>query len=74
MVLERGYYRLRTLVKMFQVSRSTIYRWVAEGGRKGEPDFPTPVKIHGGSAWIREEIHAYMDAVKAIRDKESEGE
>ena len=55
---------------MFQVSQSTIYRWVEQGGRKGEPDFPTPVKIHGGSAWIREEIHAYMEAVKAIRDRD----
>lgn len=59
---------MRSLLEIFQVSRSTIYRWLDEGGKDGEPDFPTPVQIHGGPAWIREEIHRYMDDVKRIRD------
>jgi predicted DNA-binding transcriptional regulator AlpA len=42
-----------------------------EGGKKGQPDFPTPVKIRGGTAWIREEIHAYMDMLEKIRDEKS---
>lgn len=53
----------------YQVSRSTIYRWVDEGGKRGAPDFPSPVKIGGGAAWIREEIHAYEAEVERIRDE-----
>jgi predicted DNA-binding transcriptional regulator AlpA len=55
---------------MFQVSSpSTIYRWLDEGGKNGEPDFPSPVKIMGGTAWIREEIHTYMAVIKKNRDE-----
>ncbi len=56
-------------MERFQASRTTIYRWVDEGSKNDLPDFPSPVKIHGGNAWIREEIHAYEAEVRRIRDE-----
>ncbi len=38
-------------------SRSTIYRWIAEGG------FPKPVKVRGSSFWPEEIVAEWRESV-----------
>jgi predicted DNA-binding transcriptional regulator AlpA len=51
-----AYYRLRDVMRISALSRSTIYRRVAEGR------FPAPVHLGGrASAWSSFELQAWID-------------
>lgn len=52
-----AFYRLRDVVRITALSRSTIYRRIAEGR------FPTPVHLGGrASAWASQELQSWIDA------------
>lgn len=50
-----AYYRLRDVVRISALSRSTIYRRIAEGR------FPAPVSLGGkASGWAREAVQRWI--------------
>ena len=53
--------KLLTLKQVSEIlggkSRSTIYRWIAEGG------FPQPVKVRGSSFWPEEVVAEWRESV-----------
>lgn len=54
---ETGYIRAAGVVKFIPVSKSTLYRWSADG------TFPKPVKLSANvSAWKTEDVRAWMDS------------
>lgn len=51
-----AYYRLRDVVRITALSRSTIYRRIAEGR------FPAPVHLGGkASGWAREALQRWIE-------------
>lgn len=51
-----AYYRLRDVARITALSRSTIYRRIAEGR------FPAPVRLGGkASGWAREALQRWID-------------
>ncbi len=51
-----AFYRLRDVMRITALSRSTVYRRVAEGR------FPSPVHLGGrASAWPSAELQAWID-------------
>ncbi|MBT2747546.1 AlpA family transcriptional regulator [Lysobacter sp. ISL-42] len=64
--VERRLIRLPQVVERTGLSRSTIYRRVAEGG------FPRPVNPRGSlSAWVEDEVNAWINAEIMNRDAKS---
>ncbi|WP_162595242.1 helix-turn-helix transcriptional regulator [Variovorax sp. PBL-E5] len=57
-----AFYRLREVSRISALSRSTIYRRIAEGR------FPPPVTLGGrASGWAREALQAWIDDPEAYR-------
>jgi prophage regulatory protein len=57
-----AFYRLRDVVRITALSRSTVYRRVAEGR------FPAPVNLGGrASAWPRAELQVWIDNPEEYR-------
>lgn len=52
-----GFYRLRDVLRIVPVSKSTLYEWISKG------DFPPPVKLGGGraSAWPKRAVEGWCD-------------
>jgi prophage regulatory protein len=63
-----AFYRLRDVVRITALSRSTIYRRVAEGR------FPAPVHLGGrASAWQRTSLQLWIDNPEGYRASASQG-
>lgn len=59
---EPAYYRLSDVVRISALSRSTIYRRIAEGR------FPSPVSLGGkASGWARDDIRRWVINPTAYR-------
>lgn len=57
-----AFYRLRDVIRISALSRSTIYRRIAEGR------FPPPMALGGrASGWPREELQAWIDDQEEYR-------
>jgi predicted DNA-binding transcriptional regulator AlpA len=57
-----AFYRLRDVIRISALSRSTIYRRIAEGR------FPRPVSLGGrASGWPRENLQAWIDDPQGFR-------
>ena len=57
-----AFYRLRDVMRITALSRSTVYRRVAEGR------FPAPVNLGGrASAWQRAALQAWIDDPEGYR-------
>jgi prophage regulatory protein len=57
-----AFYRLRDVIRITALSRSTVYRRVAEGR------FPAPVNLGGrASAWQRAALQAWIDNPEEYR-------
>lgn len=57
-----AFYRLRDVMRITALSRSTVYRRVAEGR------FPSPVHLGGrASAWSSAELQAWIDDPEGYR-------
>lgn len=57
-----AFYRLRDVMRITALSRSTVYRRVAEGR------FPNPVHLGGrASAWSSAELQAWIDDPESYR-------
>lgn len=60
--LAPAFYRLRDVIRISALSRSTIYRRIAEGR------FPPPVTLGGrASGWPREQLQAWIDDPEGFR-------
>ena len=55
-----NYISIKTLAQRFDVTRSTIERWVKEN------KLPAPVKINGSIRWSEDEINQWL--VKTLED------
>ena len=49
--------QMNELLKLFKVSRGTIYEWI-------RGDFPKPIKIGHKNFWKRSEIEEYLAKMK----------
>jgi prophage regulatory protein len=57
-----AFYRLRDVMRISALSRSTIYRRISEGR------FPSPVRLGGrASAWPSAELQAWIDDPEGYR-------
>ena len=54
---------LDAVVEIVQLSRSCIYRDVADG------NFPRPLKLGSSSRWVASEVHAWFRKKIAERDE-----
>lgn len=60
--LAPAFYRLRDVIRISALSRSTIYRRIAEGR------FPPPVTLGGrASGWPRETLQTWIDDPEGFR-------
>lgn len=57
---------LSEVMKITTLSRASIYREM-QSARDGNGVFPPPIKIGRRSAWVREEIHQWIEERKAAR-------
>lgn len=53
---------IQEVANFLHVSVSTIQRT-----RKRNPDFPSPIRDGGSNFWVRTEIEAYLEGLKALR-------
>ena len=54
--MTKTFYRLKEVLQIFSVSKSTLYLWIAEG------TFPKQVKLgKRASAWLASDIQAHLD-------------
>ncbi|MNV73413.1 Prophage CP4-57 regulatory protein (AlpA) [compost metagenome] len=57
-----AFYRLRDVIRITALSRSTVYRRITEGR------FPAPIPLGGrASAWPSEALQAWIDDPNAYR-------
>ena len=49
--------QMNELLKLFKVSRGTVYEWM-------RGDFPKPIKIGHKNFWKRSEIEEYIERTK----------
>jgi predicted DNA-binding transcriptional regulator AlpA len=62
-----AFYRLRDVIRISALSRSTIYRRIAEGS------FPAPVRLgRRASAWSRDSLQAWIDDPEGFRAERPE--
>ena len=55
MIFDEETVTVKDLMKLSNVTRRTIYKWIEE-----EPNFPKPFKIGLKLFWKRSEIEAYL--------------
>lgn len=55
-----GFYRIKDLLSIIPVSKSTIWQWIKDG------KFPRPTKMSSRvTVWSKKQIHEFMDQLNA---------
>lgn len=59
----RPLYRLKDLMRLINVGRSTVYDWLNARSPRYKKDFPRPIRLSNGSIrWSPDAVEAWIDA------------
>ena len=61
--------RLRELIKLIGLSRSSIYDRLNPRSKRYDPDFPKPVKLNRASRWLVSEVEERIRNKMSCRDR-----
>ncbi len=61
--------RLRELIKLIGLSRSSIYDRLNPRSKRYDPDFPKPVKLNRASRWLVSEVEEWIRNKMSCRDR-----
>ncbi|OTG87370.1 helix-turn-helix transcriptional regulator [Acinetobacter sp. ANC 3813] len=61
--------RLRELIKLIGLSRSSIYDRLNPRSKRYDPNFPKPVKLNRASRWLVSEVEEWIRNKMSCRDR-----
>ena len=61
--------RLRELIKLIGLSRSSIYDRLNPRSKRYDPDFPKPVKLNRASRWLVSEVEEWIRNKMSCRNR-----
>ena len=61
--------RLRELIKLIGLSRSSIYDRLNPRSKRHDPDFPKPIKLNRASRWLLSEVEEWIRNKMSSRNR-----
>lgn len=62
-ILSKKVIRIKVVVSMIGVSRSTIYDWMNEKSPRFDPTFPRPIKLGSNSiGWLEHQVVEWIES------------
>lgn len=71
-MLEHKLLRLKDVLSLVGIKRSTLYDWLDVKSPRYDPGFPKQIRLGLSSvAWVREEVDAWIRKRIAVRDSQN---
>ncbi|MDC4944693.1 AlpA family phage regulatory protein [Acinetobacter baumannii] len=61
--------RLRELIRLIGLSRSSIYDRLNPRSKRYDPDFPKPIKLNRASRWLLSEVEEWIRNKMSSRNR-----